>query len=68
MFVLIGFMLFADMSWLSEKGTFFVKFFNWYMKYQTEITLASYLSPVVDLVIFYLSYRITVFFKARQEA
>ena len=67
-FVLIGFMLFADMSWLSEKGNFFVKFFNWYMKNQTEITLASYLSPVIDLILFYLSYRITVFFKARQEA
>ena len=67
-FVLIGFMLFADMSWLSEKGTFFVKFFNWYMKNQTEIALASYLSPVIDLILFYLSYRITVFFKARQEA
>jgi len=67
-FVLIGFMLFADMSWLSEKGTFFVKFFNWYMKNQTEIALASYLSPVIDIILFYLSYRITVFFKARQEA
>ena len=67
-FVLIGFMLFADMSWLSEKETFFVKFFNWYMKNQTEIALASYLSPVIDLILFYLSYRITVFFKARQEA
>ena len=67
-FVLIGFMLFADISWLSEKNEFLVRFINWYMKYQTEITLASYLSPVVDLFIFYLSYRITVFFKARQEA
>jgi len=67
-FVLIGFMLFADVSWLSEKETFLVRFINWYMKYQTEITLASYLSPVADLLIFYLSYRITVFFKARQEA
>lgn len=67
-FVLFGFMLFADMSWLSEKETFFVKFFNWYMKNQTEIALASYLSPVIDLILFYLSYRITVFFKARQEA
>ena len=67
-FVLIGFMLFADISWLSEKTEFLVRFINWYMKYQTEITLASYLSTVVDLVIFYLSYRITVFFKARQEA
>ena len=67
-FVLIGFMLFADISWLSEKNEFLVRFINWYMKYQTEISLVSYLSPVVDLVIFYLSYRITVFFKARQEA
>lgn len=67
-FVLIGFMLFADISWLSEKNEFLVRFINWYMKYQTEITLASYLSPVADLFIFYLSYRITVFFKARQEA
>ncbi|WP_034450881.1 ABC-2 transporter permease [Butyrivibrio sp. AE2032] len=67
-FVLIGFMLFADVSWLSERQEFLVKFINWYMKYQTEITLASYLSPVLDLFIFYLSYGITVFFKARQEA
>lgn len=67
-FVLIGFMLFADISWLSEKTEFLVRFINWYMKYQTEISLVSYLSPVVDLVIFYLSYRITVFFKTRQEA
>ena len=67
-FVLIGFMLFADMSWLSERGAFLVNFINWYMKYQTEMALASYLSPVIDLILFYLSYRITVFFKARQEA
>ena len=67
-FIIIGIMLFADVSWLSERQEFLVRFLNWYTKYQTEITLASYLSPVVDLVIFYLSYRITVFFKARQEA
>ena len=67
-FVLIGFMLFADMNWLSEKEQFLVKFLNWYTKYQTEVTIASYLTPVIDLVILYLSYRITVFFKARQEA
>ena len=67
-FVLIGFMLFADMSWLSEKDKFFVNFFNWFMKYQTEVTLASYLTPIIDLILFYISYRITVYFKARQEA
>ena len=67
-FIIIGIMLFADVSWLSERQEFLVRFLNWYTKYQTEITLASYLSPIVDLVIFYLSYRITVFFKARQEA
>ena len=67
-FALIGFMLFADMNWLSEKEQFLVKFLNWYTKYQTEVTIASYLTPVIDLIIFYLSYRITVFFKARQEA
>ena len=67
-FVLIGFMLFADMNWLSEKEQFLVKFLNWYTKYQTEVTIASYLIPVIDLVILYFSYRITVFFKARQEA
>ena len=67
-FVLIGFMLFADMNWLSEKENYLVIFLNWYMKYQTEVILVSYLSPVIDLIIFYLSYRITVFFKARQEA
>jgi len=67
-FVLIGFMLFADLGWFLERKDFFVRFFNWYTKYQTEITLASYLSAVIDLIIFYLSYRITVYFKARQEA
>lgn len=67
-FIIIGIMLFADVSWLSERQEFLVRFFNWYTKYQTEITLASYLSPIADLVIFYLSYRITVYFKARQEA
>ena len=67
-FVLIGFMLFADMNWLSEKEQFLVKFLNWYTNYQTEVTIASYLTPVINLVILYLSYRITVFFKARQEA
>ena len=61
-------MLFADMNWLSEKEQFLVKFLNWYTKYQTEVTIASYLTPVIDLVILYFSYRITVFFKARQEA
>lgn len=67
-FVLIGFMLFADMSWLSEREEFFNKFFNWFMKYKTEVTIVSYLTPIADLIILYISYRITVFFKARQEA
>ena len=67
-FVLIGFMLFADMSWLSEREEFFNKFFNWFMKYKTEVTMVSYLTPIADLIILYISYRITVFFKARQEA
>lgn len=67
-FVLIGFMLFADMSWLSERDKFFVNFFNWFMKYRTEVTLVSYLTPIIDLILFYISYRITVYFKARQEA
>ena len=67
-FVLIGFMLFADMSWLSEREEFFNKFFNWFMKYKTEVTLVSYLTPIADLIILFISYRITVFFKARQEA
>ena len=67
-FVLIGFMLFADMSWLSDRDKFFVNFFNWFMKYRTEVTLVSYLTPIIDLILFYISYRITVYFKARQEA
>lgn len=67
-FVLIGFMLFADMSWLSEREEFFNKFFNWFMKYKTEVTMVSYLMPIADLIILFISYRITVFFKARQEA
>ena len=67
-FVLIGFMLFADMSWLSEREEFFNKFFNWFMKYKTEVTMVSYLTPIADLIILYISYRITVLFKARQEA
>ena len=67
-FVLIGFMLFADMSWLSEREEFFNEFFNWFMKYKTEVTMVSYLTPIADLIILYISYGITVFFKARQEA
>lgn len=67
-FVVIWFMLFADMSWFLERNEFLIRFFNWFMKYQTEITLSSYLSPVINLIIFYISYRITVYFKARQEA
>ncbi len=67
-FVVIWLMLFADMSWLSERNEFFIRFFNWFMKYQTEITLSSNLSPVISLIILYISYRITVYFKTRQEA
>ncbi|MBP5262596.1 MAG: ABC-2 transporter permease [Clostridiales bacterium] len=67
-FVLIGFMLFADLSWFLERKDTFTRFFNWYMKHQTEMTIASFLSPVTNLILFYISYRITVFFKARQEA
>jgi hypothetical protein len=67
-FVLIGFMLFADMSWLSEREEFFNRFFNWFMKYKIEVTMVSYLTPIIDLIILYISYRITVFVKARQEA
>ena len=67
-FVIIGFMLFADISWLTDKENYIIAFYNWYTKHLTEMTLISYLSPVIDLLIFYLSYRITVYFKARQEA
>ena len=67
-FVIIGFMLFADISWLTDKENYIIAFYNWYTKHLTEMTLISYLSPVIDLFIFYLSYRITVYFKARQEA
>lgn len=67
-FVIIGFMLFADISWLTDKENYIIAFYNWYTKHLTEMTLISYLSPVIDLFIFYLSYRITVYFKALQEA
>ena len=67
-FVLIGFMLFADLSWFLERKDTFTRFFNWYMNHQTEMTLVSLLSPVINLMLSYISYRITVFFKARQEA
>ncbi len=67
-FVLIGLMLFADISWFLERKDFFVRFYNWYMKHQTEMTLVSLLSPTINLILLYISYRITVFFKSRQEA
>ncbi len=68
LFIILGLILFGDLSMFTGEETFLIKAIRWYMDHKTEATVVSYISPAVLIFIYYISYRITSFFKARQEA
>ena len=60
-FVIIGFVMFGDVTWLSELLDA-VKILIWCQEHKRGIELFSAGSPMVRLVLFYLSYRVTLWY------
>lgn len=64
-FVIVGFLFFGDLNWLSENFSILV-FMKWYETHTFEVAFFTILSPVITLAFYYLSYRITCFFSNRE--
>lgn len=64
-FAVVAFFLFGDLEILDKWDI--LKLIEWADKHAFELTVVSILSPVISLLLFYLSYRITVFFYERKE-
>ncbi len=60
-FVIIGFVMFGDVTWLSEHLDA-VKILIWCQEHKRGIELFCACSPMVSLVLFYLSYRVTLWY------
>ena len=65
--VVIGVALFGDMDAMSSENSGIVLFTQWYSSHQIEASLASYLSPIPVLALYYGSYRFTSYCHARRE-
>lgn len=65
-FVLIGFLFFGDLEWISQHVNVFA-FVRWYQNHQFAIALVNILFPVITLLLYALSYRITCHFMERAE-
>lgn len=64
-FVVVGFLFFGDLNWLSENLSILV-FMKWYETHTFEVAFLTILSPVITLALYYVSYRITCFFSNRE--
>ena len=65
-FVVIGYILFGNLNWISE--TLDVDhLIHWVNRHQAGITIFQSLSPVITIGIYYLSYKITCMLTARRE-
>lgn len=65
-FVMIGFLLFGDITWFKE-NTLLSIMLTWFEEHNTEMVIFQTLSPVMTLGLYYLSYRFTCKFTARKE-
>ncbi len=65
--IILGFILFGDLSLFTGEDTLLLRIMRWYMDHQLEATAVSYVSPVIAIIIYYLSYRITSFFRDRRD-
>lgn len=61
-FVVIGFVMFGDLNWLSENLNA-IKLLMWYQEHEKGVKIFCAWSPVVSLILFYVSYRVSVIVK-----
>ncbi|MBP5528793.1 MAG: ABC-2 transporter permease [Lachnospiraceae bacterium] len=64
-FIAVALFLFGDLTVLDRWDL--IKLVEWIDTHAFEATLVSVLSPVISLLFFYVSYRITAFFYVRKE-
>ena len=64
-FLVIGFSLFGDLVWIEQHLDITV-FMKWYQNHLFAVSLLNILFPVITLVLYYLSYRITCHFAGRK--
>lgn len=64
-FTAVALFLFGDLTVLDRWDL--IKLIDWVDAHAFEATLVSVLSPVISLLLFYVSYRITAFFYERKE-
>lgn len=58
-FVLIGYVMFGNLSWISEHLDV-VKMLIWLQEHKKEVELFCTCMPMISLVLLYLSYRVTI--------
>lgn len=61
----LGFLLFGDLVWFGQHFDI-TRFVKWYESHQMETAAAVLLSPVLALVLYYASYRITCYFAGKE--
>lgn len=64
-FVVIGFLFFGDLEWVEQHFNLF-ELLRWYQNHLFAISLLNIMFPVITLVLYYLSYRITCRFAGRK--
>lgn len=64
-FVCIGFLLFGDLVWLNEHFNIEV-FLEWCQAHAFGVALFQILTPVLTLILYYLSYRIASYFENKE--
>ena len=66
-FIAIGYIMFGDFTWLIGHINIGA-IMSWVDMHQTEVTLLQAFSPVIILVLYYVSYRATCHFAGEKEA
>ncbi|MGN0161048.1 MAG: ABC-2 transporter permease [Lachnospiraceae bacterium] len=66
-FFVIGFLLFGDFVWIEQHLNISV-LLKWYEDHLFAVSLLNILFPVITLILYYLSYRITCHFAGRKAA
>lgn len=64
-FLAIGFLLFGDLVWIEQHLNISV-FLKWYQNHLFAVSLLNILFPVITLLLYYLSYRISCYFADRE--
>lgn len=65
-FLVIGFLLFGDIVWFTENFNILI-FLEWCQRNTVVVMLISIMTPVITLLLYYLSYRIACYFVCKKE-